>query len=438
MQASGAEAFTRPKFRHDQLMAEALEDGGSKYVDVLDPDTGSMFRFYEVEFAIACGMDGQRDVGQLIAWAKDELGLLPTAVEVRNVIAQLGDLGYLDLGAVAKEAAAAAPAAAVATAKAAAKSADNELAPGIVVGTPQRDVLPPAPEVELGRAGPKDRAVPASDSIPVEDVALGAPGALAAKPPKAPVEDVALGAPGRNTPVPVKTDVSLDLSDQVGVGLDDVKEAVRASKVMTAVEVPKDLAAILDEPPAVEKPEPVKPVEPVRPEPVVAKPEPKPEPVVAKPAEKPVEKPVEKQPIVAKQPPKQVEKPAEKQPVAPPAPSRVTTRLIILFVILLAVFGLYIVWTQVLKKSNSDGTKTGTTTEPETPPKPEVKPEPKPDPIKLAVTTPDVMTVKAEAAGTIAQPGGGSRGRTRHGPRSRSHSSLGVAVGDLGTRTGRG
>ena len=105
------------------------------------------------------------------------------------------------------------------------------------------------------------------------------------------------------------------------------------------------------------------------------------------PTEKPTEKPAEK--------------PAEKQPVAPPAPSRVTTRLIILFVILLAVFGLYIVWTQVLKKSNSDGTKTGTTTEPVTPPKPEVKPEPKPDPIKLAVTTPDVMTVKAEAAGTI-------------------------------------
>ncbi len=400
MQASGAEAFTRPKFRHDQLMAEALEDGGSKYVDVLDPDTGSMFRFYEVEFAIACGMDGQRDVGQLIAWAKEELGLLPTAVEVRNVIAQLGDLGYLDLGAVAREAAAAAPVAAVETAKAAAKAADSDLAPGIVVGTPQRDVLPPAPEVELGRAGPKDRAVPVSDSIPVEDVALGAPGAQAAKAPKAPVEDVALGAPGRNTPVPSKTDVSLDLSDQVGVGLDDVKEAVRASKVMTAVEVPKDLAAILDEPAPVEKPkpEPVKPVEakaPVKPEPVVAKPEP----VVAK----PVEKPAEKQPIVAKQPPKPVEKPAEKQPVAPPAPSRVTTRLIILFVILLAVFGLYIVWTQVLKKSNSDSGKTGTTTEPVTPPKPDPKPEPKPDPIKLSVTTPDVLTVKAEAAGTIEQ-----------------------------------
>ena len=40
MQASGAEAFARPKFRHDHLVAEALEDNGSQYVDVLDPDTG--------------------------------------------------------------------------------------------------------------------------------------------------------------------------------------------------------------------------------------------------------------------------------------------------------------------------------------------------------------------------------------------------------------
>ena len=70
MQASGAEAFMRPKFRHDHLLAEPLEDNGSKYVDVMDPDTGSMFRFYEVEFSIACGMDGARDVPQLIAWAK--------------------------------------------------------------------------------------------------------------------------------------------------------------------------------------------------------------------------------------------------------------------------------------------------------------------------------------------------------------------------------
>src|SRR5215211_3014780 len=96
-QASGTEAFARPKFRQDHLVAEAIEDNGGKFIDVADLDTGSTFRFFETEFSIACGMDGQRDVPQLIAWAKEELGLLPTAAEIRNVISTLGSLGYLDL-----------------------------------------------------------------------------------------------------------------------------------------------------------------------------------------------------------------------------------------------------------------------------------------------------------------------------------------------------
>ena len=401
MQGSG-EVFTRPKFRHDHLMAEPLEDGGSKYIDVLDPDTGSMFRFHEVEFAIACGMDGQRDVAGLIAWAREELGLLPTAAEVRNVISQLGELGYLDVGALAREAAAAAPLETPArrsepvVAKPEPKAAkrDDELAAGIVVGAKASEALPPAADVELGYAGAKERSAALAKEPPVEDFALGAPGvAEAPKVPKLPVEDVALGAPGRT-----QTDVSLDLSEQVGVGLDDVKEAVRASKVMSAVDVPKDL---LD---AIAEPAPVKPVE-KKPEPVVAKPpvvEKKPEPVVAKPVEKPVEKPIEKQPIVAKQPPKP-EKPAEKHPVAPPTGSSNVTRLIVLFVLLLAAFGVYMVWKHVIQKSNSDATKTGTTETPVTP-KPEPKPEPKkPDPIKLTKVSPSAIEFKADAANTTVE-----------------------------------
>lgn len=402
MQARPTDAeAARPKFRHDHLMAEPLEDGGSKYIDVLDPDTGSMFRFHEVEFAIACGMDGQRDVAGLIAWAREELGLLPTAAEVRHVISRLGELGYLDVGAIAREAAAAAPESRPVEKRPEATKPeprpakrDDELAAGIVVGAKANEVLPPAADVELGYAGAKERSAAITKEPPVEEFALGAPGvAEAPKVPKLPVEDVALGAPGRNTPVPRAQDVSLDLSEQVGVGLDDVKEAVRASKVMSAVDVPKEL---LD---AIAEPAPVKPVE-KKPEPVVAKPpvvEKKPEPVV-----KPVEKPIEKQPIVAKQPPKP-EKPAEKHPVAPPTGSSNVTRLIVLFVLLLAAFGVYMVWKHVIQKSNSDATKTGTTETPVTP-KPEPKPEPKkPDPIKLAKVSPSAIEFKAEAANTTVE-----------------------------------
>jgi hypothetical protein len=45
MQATGAEAFTRPRFRQDHLLAEAFEDSGSKFVDVMDPDTNLAPRF---------------------------------------------------------------------------------------------------------------------------------------------------------------------------------------------------------------------------------------------------------------------------------------------------------------------------------------------------------------------------------------------------------
>ena len=56
----------RPRFRQD-LVAEAIEDGGNKFIDVADPDSGNMFRFFEVEYSLACAMDGQRDVAGIVA-----------------------------------------------------------------------------------------------------------------------------------------------------------------------------------------------------------------------------------------------------------------------------------------------------------------------------------------------------------------------------------
>src|SRR4051812_308767 len=97
----------RPRFRQD-LVAEPLEDGGSKFIDVMDPDSGVLFRFYEVEYSLACAMDGQRDVAGIVRWAEEELGLKSNANEVKSVIATLGDLGYLDTGAAANVAASAA------------------------------------------------------------------------------------------------------------------------------------------------------------------------------------------------------------------------------------------------------------------------------------------------------------------------------------------
>jgi hypothetical protein len=88
----------RPVFRQD-LVAEAIEEQGARFIDVMDPDSGDVFRFFEVEYSIACAMDGQRDVAGLVRWAQEELGLTPSAEEVETVIATLTDLRFVEASA---------------------------------------------------------------------------------------------------------------------------------------------------------------------------------------------------------------------------------------------------------------------------------------------------------------------------------------------------
>jgi len=382
-QAAGSD---RPRFRQEQLVAEPIEDRGGRFIDVMDPDSGNLFRFYEVEFSLACAMDGERDVAGIVQWAKEELGVAPSQNEVRSVIATLGELGYLDQTAAAKAAAAASAPRAPAR--------EQDLAAGIVVGTPARKGAP-AVDVELGHAG--TAKAPAAQELPkAPDLALGAAGATAAKTPQVPAEEVALGASGPTT----ATEVSLDLSDHIAVRPDDVKEAVRASKVMAAVDVPKDL---LD---ALEEPKPAKP--PVAQPAVVAKAIEKPvEPAIAKAVDKPaiVAKPVEKPAIVTKPVERPVTNAAEKLPVAPTA-RRVSPVLVVLLILALGGLAAYMAWKYLLKDSNKDETKTGLVQQPVVPPvAPVVTEEPPVKPsepvVKLAMDTPATVEVKAEIAGTV-------------------------------------
>jgi hypothetical protein len=412
MATASSGLFDKPKFRHDQLVAELVDDGG-RFIDVMDPDSGNVFRFYEVEFSLACAMDGERDVASIVQWAKEELGLSPSQAEVRSVIDTLGELGYLDQTAQAKAAAAAPPARVPAAA-----AREPELAPGVVVGKQPRAATPGL-DIALGSAGTP--TAPATPELPkAPDLALGAPGAPAAKPPRAPVEDVPLGASGRATPLPFEapkpqqvSEVSLDLSEHMGVKPADVKEAVRASKVMSAVDVPQDLLDALEEPTAasgpptpvaakpVEKPIPTPVAKPVE-KPVVAE---KPA-IVAKPVERPAEKPVERpaekpieKPIVVAD-----KKPVDKLPVAP-TQKRVSPVLIVLLILVIGAGGAFVLWKYVLTNSNeSGGTKSSMTTQPRPAPAPVVQeppPPPKPEPVLLAIDTPAVIDVKAPAATTI-------------------------------------
>ena len=257
----------RPRFRTN-LVAEPVEEGGHRYIDVVDPDTGAGFRFYDVEYSLACAMDGERDVAGLVVWAKEELGIEPSSNELATVISTLDDLGYLADGAAA---------------------AEPELGRG-VVAAPRSAPAAPVEDVELGYGGGAPAALDAP--LPAGDFELGAGGGIS--PSRVPAHDLdagggpELGAAGSQresvmefeapTPPPAEMpyatmrpstrpdaeedgptnlppaatadfdddEVSVNLSDHLAISASDVKEAVRASKVMKAVDLPPELAAQLE------------------------------------------------------------------------------------------------------------------------------------------------------------------------------------------------
>ena len=262
----------RPFFRTD-LVSRPLADGGQRFVEVTDPDSGNSFRFYEIEYAIACAMNGDRDVEGLVEWARIELGLEPSPSELQTVIGTLEDLGYLGVEA-------ASPAAdARSTPAAAPRAAQPAAAPARPAPSAPRTVTPPsapAPiaaragdEFQLGAPGrsPLERSQPPSRPEP-DDVELGfagrSPSAPARPEPPPPAEDIDLGLAGNaGLPDPDAiqpsihdrvtaerpalqrddfdgSELSVNLGDHIPVRADDVKEAVRASKVMAAVD-PDDL-----------------------------------------------------------------------------------------------------------------------------------------------------------------------------------------------------
>src|SRR6185503_20878719 len=161
----------RPYFRSD-LVARPLDDGGQRFIEVTDPDSGTSFKFYEIEYAIACAMDGERDVSELAEWAKIELGLDPSPDELKIVIGTLGDLGYLE-GAPAHEEAASPPSMPATAAGGVTRGWDvqseEELIPQSAKPTPRMPLSPPA----AAGAGGVTRGwdVPSTD-----DVELGLPG----------------------------------------------------------------------------------------------------------------------------------------------------------------------------------------------------------------------------------------------------------------------
>jgi hypothetical protein len=378
----------RPRFRQD-LIAETVEHSGARFIDVMAPEGGDVFRFYEVEYSLACGMDGERDVAGIVKWAQDELGLTPSPQEVRTVIAALGDLGFIESG----------------ESGSAAEPAPELAAAPETAGRAARPTPTPGIEIAAGAA-------------------LGATGAPRAARPTPQPHDVALGEPGSTPPASSASDVSINLSDHITVGPDDVQEAVRASKVMPAVEAPADALEVIQDPPTAPAsafdaptvariPDPAMLAESTRRPPQFARsPEPARSQELAQSQDLPTADTIRAGKMPLRAPATPVKPPVE-LPAAPitvkvdkpmpPPQQRAGVSPLLLVVLILAFLGaaVFFAWKYVLERSTVDVDTSAAPVPAPVKPAPPPPPPPPPPTAKIALETPDPEDVKVTRQGVI-------------------------------------
>ena len=209
-----------PQFRND-LHSQLILREGTRLIEVTCPVSGTSFEFFETEYAVACAMDGQKDVDGLAAWSQAQLGFSPKTDELEAIVSKLTDLGYLS-GSV--------PAVQASGADVADAPVDFELG----ASGPQADnatvAQPTDSDVALGSAG--GTAPSNSEELPVAAaVSLGVAGAAGALSQKSSsVDDVALGSAGDASGASNASSPSSKASDGA--------ETASASGVMSADDMP--------------------------------------------------------------------------------------------------------------------------------------------------------------------------------------------------------
>ncbi len=88
--------MSTPRIRSD-LQAIPAEEGGIKYFDVSDPKSGARMRLYDFEWLIAERMDGRRPFDEVALWARERLGIAPTASDLEEYARKLRELGFFDV-----------------------------------------------------------------------------------------------------------------------------------------------------------------------------------------------------------------------------------------------------------------------------------------------------------------------------------------------------
>ena len=74
-----------------------IEADGVTYVETTDPRTGSAFRFYELELAVAQAFDG-RPLPEVVPGARERSGLELTVEQLAVFARRLAELGFIENG----------------------------------------------------------------------------------------------------------------------------------------------------------------------------------------------------------------------------------------------------------------------------------------------------------------------------------------------------
>jgi len=85
----------QPRFRSD-LIARPVRSRGGRYIEILDPQSGSKMRFSSLGYSIAYLMNGDRDLGALADRIQSELGIDMPVVKLVGLVERLEKLGCLE------------------------------------------------------------------------------------------------------------------------------------------------------------------------------------------------------------------------------------------------------------------------------------------------------------------------------------------------------
>ena len=91
------------------LAVTRVEDEGIAYYDVLEPESGLSFRFYEHEYLLAQQLEPGRSLAEISAWVRRELGVESRPEDLGVFIDKVRELGFLEGQATGATAAAPAP-----------------------------------------------------------------------------------------------------------------------------------------------------------------------------------------------------------------------------------------------------------------------------------------------------------------------------------------